>query len=88
MGGVLYIMWWVPDSRRRLIDRQANIRSCLLEVGIFASHLVWLARTRKIRLEAASQGKSFDELATDYEERGIEFKFAERKRGKTARDES
>ena len=53
--------------------------SCVLEIGIFTSHAVWLLRTRKIRKEAAAQGKTFDDVAADYEKRGIPFKFAERK---------
>lgn len=57
-------------------------RSCALEVGIFASHLVWLARTRRMRKEAAAAGKSFDDIAAEHEARGVPFPFAERKRGK------
>ena len=49
-----------------------------LELGIFASHLIWLYRTKTVRKEAATQGKTFDDLAAEYEEQGIEFRFAER----------
>jgi hypothetical protein len=38
-----------------------------------------LFRTRKIRKEAELNGKAFDDVATDYEQRGLPFKFAERK---------
>ncbi|KXX80874.1 hypothetical protein MMYC01_202054 [Madurella mycetomatis] len=62
---------------------------CLLEIGIVLSHLIWLARTRKIRNDAAAQGKTFDDVAADYKARGVAFKFAERKgrkhRGRRAR---
>lgn len=53
--------------------------SCILEIGIFTSHLVWLFRTRHIRKEAAAQGKTFDDLAAEHERSGIPFKFADRK---------
>ncbi|KAI3319270.1 PQ-loop-domain-containing protein [Xylariaceae sp. AK1471] len=51
----------------------------LLELGIFASHLIWMFRTRKIRREAKLNGKAFEDVAADYEQRGLPFKFAERK---------
>ncbi|KAK3693783.1 hypothetical protein B0T22DRAFT_496439 [Podospora appendiculata] len=52
---------------------------CALEVGIFSSHLIWMAHTRKIRKDAAAQGKTFDDIAAEHEASGIPFKFAERK---------
>jgi len=62
---------------------QANKRgrgtSCSLELGIFASHLVWLWRTRSIRKEAALSGKTFDQVAAEHEQQGVPFEFAERK---------
>lgn len=53
--------------------------SCLLEAGIFTSHIVWLLRTRKIRREAAAQDKTFDDVLAEHEESGAPFKYAERK---------
>lgn len=53
--------------------------SCILELGIFTSHLIWLFRTRHIRKEAAAQGKTFDDIAAEDERSGVPFKFAERK---------
>ena len=38
-------------------------------------------RTRKIRAMAKTDGKTFEEIAREYERQGIEFKFAERKFG-------
>lgn len=35
-------------------------------------------RTRKIRAQAKVEGKTFDDIAKEYEEQGREFKFAER----------
>ncbi|KAK3906600.1 hypothetical protein C8A05DRAFT_11673, partial [Staphylotrichum tortipilum] len=52
---------------------------CLLELGIFASHLIWLFRTREIRKAAAAEGKTFDNIAAEHETQGTPFKFAERK---------
>ncbi|KAI8623212.1 PQ loop repeat-domain-containing protein [Xylariaceae sp. FL1651] len=51
----------------------------LLEIGIFASHIIWLLRTRQIRKEAKMNGKSFDDVVAEYEQQDIPFKFAERK---------
>lgn len=53
--------------------------SCLLEAGIFTSHIIWLVRTRQIRKDAKAQGKTFDDIAAEHESRGTPFKFAERK---------
>lgn len=46
---------------------------------MFASHIIWLLRTREIRKEAASAGKTFDDIAAEHEESGTPFRFAERK---------
>ncbi|KAI0837080.1 hypothetical protein F5Y06DRAFT_91645 [Hypoxylon sp. FL0890] len=54
----------------------------ILETGIFLSHIIWLLRTRKLRKEAAAEGKTFDDIAAEHEEQGMSFKFAERKRSK------
>jgi hypothetical protein len=54
--------------------------SCVLEIGIFSSHLIWLLRTRKIRAEAAAQGKTFDDILAEHEARGEDFPFAERRK--------
>ncbi|KAI1262876.1 PQ loop repeat-domain-containing protein [Xylariaceae sp. FL1019] len=51
----------------------------LLELGIFVSHIIWLIRTRKIRKNAKKDGKTFDDVAAEHEQRGEKFKFAERK---------
>ncbi len=63
--------------------RQAGVliakSSALLEIGIFASHIIWLVRTRHIRKQAAAQSKTFDDIAREHEEQGQPFKFAERK---------
>ncbi|KAJ8120781.1 hypothetical protein O1611_g10276 [Lasiodiplodia mahajangana] len=49
-----------------------------LEIGIFASHLLWLFRTRQVRKEANLDGKTFDDVMAEYEQQGLPFKFAER----------
>ncbi|KAK7961609.1 uncharacterized protein PG986_002434 [Apiospora aurea] len=61
------------------MDCSGAFFSLMALLGIFASHLVWLLRTRKVRREAKARGKTFDELAAEYEEKGEPFKFAERK---------
>jgi hypothetical protein len=50
----------------------------VLEGGIFASHLIWLFRTRMIRKEAKEQGRTFDDIAEESKLRGVQFKFGER----------
>lgn len=61
------------------------MESCALEAGIFTSHIIWRLRTRKIREDAKAQGKTFDDMAAEHEERGIPFRFAERKSRKDRR---
>ncbi|KAH6628549.1 hypothetical protein F5144DRAFT_594535 [Chaetomium tenue] len=46
---------------------------CILEIGIFSSHLIWLARTRKIRKAAAAEGKTFDDVVAEHEMHGTPF---------------
>ncbi|KAI2638395.1 hypothetical protein GGS21DRAFT_508054, partial [Xylaria nigripes] len=51
----------------------------LLEIGIFATHLIWMFRTRGIRKQAKLDGKTFDDVLTEHEQQGLPFKHAERK---------
>ncbi|KAH6630283.1 hypothetical protein B0J18DRAFT_96092 [Chaetomium sp. MPI-SDFR-AT-0129] len=86
LGGVLYIIWSAVQTHRDLRTPYSYVDcSCILEIGIFSSHLVWLARTRKIRKAAAAEGKTFDAIAAEHEARGIPFEFAERKSWKEER---
>jgi hypothetical protein len=78
LGGVLYIIWWVY-LLTMVVEPANNIASCLLELGIFASHLIFLVRSRKIRKDASKQGKNFDEVMTEHQSQGLPFKFAERR---------
>jgi len=39
---------------------------------------VWLARTRKIRKDAAAVGKTFDDIAAEHAASRVPFRFAER----------
>jgi Na+-transporting methylmalonyl-CoA/oxaloacetate decarboxylase gamma subunit len=50
----------------------------LIEAVIFISHLIWRFRTRKIRAQAKSEGKTFDDISEEYKRENIEFRFAER----------
>ncbi len=54
----------------------------ILEAGIFVSHLIWMFRTRKIRAQAKSEGKTFDDVTKECEEHDTDFKFVEREIGK------
>jgi hypothetical protein len=49
-----------------------------IEGGIFISHLIWRFRTRKIRAQAKSDGKTFDDIAEECRRENIQFRFAER----------
>ena len=42
--------------------RRLTINSCIIEMGVAISHLVWLLRTRGVRKRAREAGKSFDEF--------------------------
>lgn len=57
----------------------------ILELGIFASHIIWLIRTKKIRKQAKEQGRTFDDMALEHEQAGAPFEFAERKSRKRRR---
>ncbi|KAI1137292.1 hypothetical protein F5Y05DRAFT_419723 [Hypoxylon sp. FL0543] len=59
----------------------------ILETGIFLSHIIWIFRTRRLRKEAAAEGKTFDDIAAEYAEQGVPFKFAERKYSKQSKEE-
>lgn len=43
----------------------------MLELGIYASHIIWRIRYRKLRKEAKARGKSIDELL-DAQKNGTE----------------
>ncbi|GAB1312249.1 hypothetical protein MFIFM68171_02459 [Madurella fahalii] len=78
-GAFFSLMALVAQRTFDVLGGVLYIVCCLLEIGIFLSHLIWLARTHKIRKDAAAQGKTFDDVAAEYKVRGIAFKFAERK---------
>jgi hypothetical protein len=54
LGALLLLV--IQKSRRPIND------SCIIEIGIATSHLVWLLRTRGVRKRAREAGKSFDEF--------------------------
>ncbi|KAK4042189.1 hypothetical protein C8A01DRAFT_14199, partial [Parachaetomium inaequale] len=78
-GAFFSLMALVAQSTFDVLGGVLYIVCCFLEIGIFSSHLIWLARTRKIRKAAAAEGKTFDDIAAEHELQGIPFKFAERK---------
>lgn len=41
------------------------ILCAVIELGIFASHLVWRLRTRRLRRDLKLQGRTFDDLITE-----------------------
>ncbi|KAL1875133.1 hypothetical protein VTK73DRAFT_10270 [Phialemonium thermophilum] len=78
-GAFFSLMALVAQNSFDVLGGVLYIICCFLEMGIFMSHIIWRIRTREIRKEAAAQGKTFDEIAAEYEAAGVPFKFAERK---------
>ncbi|KAF3765087.1 hypothetical protein M406DRAFT_222093, partial [Cryphonectria parasitica EP155] len=77
-GAFFSLMALVAQTTFDVLGGIIYIVCCCLELGIFSSHIIWLLRTRKIRKEAKTQGKTFDDVAAEHEQQGIPFKFAER----------
>jgi len=80
-GAFFSLMALVAQNTFDILGGVLYILCVILEGGIFASHLLWMFRTRKIRAMAKKDGKTFDDVAREHEEQGIEFRFAERKLG-------
>ncbi|KAM7187916.1 hypothetical protein V8F33_010948 [Rhypophila sp. PSN 637] len=78
-GAFFSLMALVAQHTFDILGGVLYITCCVLEIGIFLSHLIWLMQTRHIRKEAATQGKTFDDIAEEYEAGGLPFRFAERK---------
>ncbi|CAJ2499669.1 Uu.00g025220.m01.CDS01 [Anthostomella pinea] len=81
MGAFFSLMSLVPAAQNNfdILGGVMYIICMLLEIGIFLSHIIWLCRTRKIRNEAKSSDKTFDDVAAEHEREGRPFAFAERK---------
>ncbi|KAI1652654.1 PQ loop repeat-domain-containing protein [Daldinia decipiens] len=79
LGAFFSLMSLAAQNSFDILGGVLYIVCILLESGIFLSHLIWLFRTRKLRKDAASRGKTFDDIAAEHEQQGIPFKFAERK---------
>ncbi|KAK0628698.1 hypothetical protein B0T17DRAFT_588746 [Bombardia bombarda] len=84
-GAFFSLLALVVQNTFDILGGVLYIICCLLEIGIFLSHVIWRIRTRTIRKEGVAQGKIFDDIAAEHEEQGIPFKFAERK-GRTHAD--
>ncbi|KAK0749564.1 hypothetical protein B0T18DRAFT_289195, partial [Schizothecium vesticola] len=85
-GAFFSLMALVAQETFDVLGGVLYILCCLLEIGIFVSHLIFLARTRSLRKDAAAQGKTFDDVRAEHESRGLPFKFAERKRRSKEKD--
>ncbi|KAK0656456.1 hypothetical protein B0T16DRAFT_288530, partial [Cercophora newfieldiana] len=79
MGALFSLMALVAQHTFDILGGVLYILCCLLELGIFVSHLIFLVRSRKIRKDASAQGKTFDEIMSEHEDQDLPFKFAERK---------
>ncbi|KAI0004037.1 PQ loop repeat-domain-containing protein [Xylariaceae sp. FL0662B] len=79
LGAVFSLMSLAAQKSFDIIGGILYIACILLELGIFLSHIIWRIRTREIRREAKSRGKTFDDMAADAEAEGLPFKFAYRK---------
>lgn len=77
-GAFFSLMAVVTQNTFDVLGGVLYIICVLLELGIFGSHLIWLARTRSIRKQLKKDGKTFDDLLGEYKERGEEWEWAER----------
>ncbi|KAI8964575.1 PQ loop repeat-domain-containing protein [Daldinia sp. FL1419] len=82
LGAFFSLMSLAAQNSFDILGGVLYIVCIVLESGIFLSHLIWLFRTRKLRKEAASRDKTFDDIAAEHEQQGIPFKFSERKSSK------
>ncbi|KAK4117444.1 hypothetical protein N656DRAFT_804157 [Canariomyces notabilis] len=85
LGAFFSLMALVAQETFDILGGVLYIVCCVLEIGIFLSHLVWLARTYKIRKIAAAHGKTFDDLAGEYEQSGIPVQVRPKKGPRTGR---
>ncbi|KAI0547037.1 PQ loop repeat-domain-containing protein [Xylaria curta] len=79
LGALFSLLSLVAQRTFDILGGVMYIVCIVLEIGIFASHLIWLFRTRRIRKAAKLDEKTFDDVLAEHERRGIPFKFAERK---------
>ncbi|KAI0845650.1 PQ loop repeat-domain-containing protein [Daldinia vernicosa] len=79
LGAFFSLMSLAAQNSFDILGGVLYIVCILLESGIFLSHLIWLFRTRKLRKDAASRGKTFEDIVAEHEQQGISFKFAERR---------
>ncbi|EAA35291.3 PQ-loop-domain-containing protein [Neurospora crassa] len=77
-GAFFSLMAVVTQNTFDVLGGVLYIICAFLELGIFASHLIWLVRTRSIRKQLKKDGKTFDDLLGEYEKRGESWKWAER----------
>ncbi|KAH7628676.1 PQ loop repeat-domain-containing protein [Sordaria sp. MPI-SDFR-AT-0083] len=77
-GAFFSLMAVVTQNTFDVLGGVLYIICVLLELGIFGSHLIWLARTRKIRKQLKKDGKTFDEVLGEYKARGEHWKWEER----------
>jgi len=77
-GAFFSLMALVAQNTFDILGGVLYILCILLEGGIFASHLIWLLRTRKIREQAKEEGRTFDQVAEECRIQGADFKFGER----------
>ncbi|KAH8200413.1 hypothetical protein TruAng_005442 [Truncatella angustata] len=79
-GGAFFsLMALVAQNTFDILGGVLYIVCFVLELGIFLSQIIWLLRTRKVRKEAAAEGKTFDAILVECEEAGTPFRFAERR---------
>ncbi|KAI1736046.1 PQ loop repeat-domain-containing protein [Xylaria scruposa] len=79
LGALFSLLSLVAQHTFDILGGVMYIVCIVLEIGIFASHLIWLFRTRRIRNAAKLDEKTFDDVLAEHERQGHPFKFAERK---------
>ncbi|KAE9365343.1 hypothetical protein N431DRAFT_496451 [Stipitochalara longipes BDJ] len=78
MGAFFSLMALVAQNTFDILGGVLYILCVFIEGGIFISHLIWRFRTRKIRVQAKAEDKTFDDIAEECRRENVEFRFAER----------
>ncbi|KAL5349776.1 hypothetical protein ACLOAV_004808 [Pseudogymnoascus australis] len=79
LGAFFSLMALVAQREFDILGGILYIVVIILELGILGSHGIWLVRTRRVRSDAASEGKTFDEILEEKAHAGTPWKFSERR---------
>ncbi|KAK3388985.1 PQ loop repeat-domain-containing protein [Sordaria brevicollis] len=77
-GAFFSLMAVVTQNTFDVMGGVLYILCAVLELGIFGSHLIWLARTRRLRKRLKQEGRTFDEVLEEKKKDGEEWRWADR----------